>query len=182
MLLSIQGASVISRGTGIKEVEFTVPSSFYKDLYNDTWKYVTTSGSESSIKDLEFIVKNEEWQTTQVLSAPNYSFKGYLRTEEVSLYEKKWLKFQVADGLGNLRYIDRTNVYFKDYSGSSLYLSDSTITDGTTVNYFFNSSTLQNTYPEYITRSGLYEWILEVFIEDQSYRVDPIAFSFSDNS
>lgn len=172
-------SEISSLGTGIKKLSFNIPNDWEQDHYFDKWYYVAESGLDSAVQSNEFVVREAIWEQKVKLSAPNYSLKGELDTEKFSLYEKKYIKFRITDALNNLKNIDSATVMLKDYDGSNLYVLDSAITDEKLVYYYFNSSSLQALYPEYIDRSSVYEWVLEIKYRGDILRVNPIEFSFS---
>jgi hypothetical protein len=172
-------SNIVTEANGIKHVIFEAPE-WPKGVYNDTWRFTNQAGEESQIKELEFIIRSSEFNQSQSFSLNNFVLKADIITERFSLSEKKWLHFEIKDALGNFKAPDTANVLFKESNSSNVYIVDSAISDGLNVYYFFNSSSLRAEYPDDITRTKNYEWIIDIDYREQTYRLDPILFNFTE--
>lgn len=86
VIATYPGSNLSSLGNGIKSLNFTVPISGWESgSYFDNWNYVAESGMASTIQSNQFKVSEAQWEQRISLTTGNYSLKGTLETEKVSL-------------------------------------------------------------------------------------------------
>jgi hypothetical protein len=180
IIASYAASNVESLGDGIKRLNYQVEENIDPGKYSDIWTGIVFEGSDPEEEEsFEHIVRSREWYVSDSFSPPNFNII-IQNNQKFKLYEKKWLKFDIQDANGRLRDADKVTLLLKDFNGSNVYLSSATVNDGTNAYYFFNSSELKATYPDYILRENTYEWIFKVYYNNQEYQPDPVLFEFSE--
>jgi len=174
------GSSIRTRFDGIEELNFEVPD-WPKGIYNDVWRFTEEGSTESSIKEFEIVIRGSQREQKDTLTLNSLNMVAGLATERFSLGEKKWIHLTIKDAAGNLKSPDNTRLIFKEYGVDSAFLyQESTISDGLNVYYSFNSSELRAIYPDDITRDKNYEWVIDLEYINESYRLPPVKFNFTE--
>lgn len=181
VMASIASSDLDNLGNGIYRANYYVPESWAKGHYIDRWNGIVYEiGDSSTVKGLDFIVRESTWEVTDDFSPPHFNIVVESDYHDVKLYEKRWLKFNITDTNNVLDNTDEVDILFKDYNGSNVYLSSATVNDRMNAYYYFNSSQLKADYPDYIDRDNVYEWIFKVKYREQEYQPDAVQFKFSE--